>query len=81
MLNTAREKILAPENQKAIKRLDDTFDWVVTAIVGVYCALTVAWLRGQVPWYAAVPAFVLLRTAMAGGGHYYARRRAEATGL
>ena len=74
LLTSARKRVLAPDVQRTIRRLDDLFDGIVVAVVVAYFGLLAAWLHGVVPWYAAVPAFAVLRTSMAAGGHYYVHR-------
>lgn len=74
-LTSARRRILDPTAQRTIKKLDNLFDIVVAALCACYAALVVAWLSGLVPWWVAVPAFTVLRTSIAGGGHYYVHRK------
>jgi hypothetical protein len=79
-LNRVRKHVLARGVQQKIKHLDSLFDSVVMVLVASYLALLVAWLTGNVPWYLAVPAFALLRTALAGGGHYFLHRAGPCPG-
>ena len=74
-LTSARKRILDPNAQRMIKKLDNLFDGVVASLCTCYVALVVAWLSGLVPWWVAVPAFTVLRTSIAGGGHYYVHRK------
>ena len=74
LLTTARKRVLAPDVQRTIRRLDDLFDGIIVCVVAAYFGLLAAWLHGAVPWYVAVPAFAVLRTSMAAGGHYYVHR-------
>jgi len=74
LLNKVRKRILVKEVQQKIKQIDKSFDTVVMVLCALYLALLVFWLKGSVPWFIAVPAFALLRTSMAGGGHYYIHR-------
>jgi len=79
-LNKVRKLILARDVQQKVKHLDHMFDYVVMALVASYVALLCGWLAGDVPWFLAVPAFALLRTALAGGGHYYLHRAGPCLG-
>jgi len=74
LLNKVRKRILTKEVQQKIKHLDKMFDAVVMGLCFLYGVLLLFWLRGAVPWFIAAPAFALLRTSMAGGGHYYIHR-------
>ncbi|KAJ1448538.1 hypothetical protein M885DRAFT_538832 [Pelagophyceae sp. CCMP2097] len=74
MLNTARAKILQPEVQKQIKRLDALWDATIVALMGCYAACVYGLLFGASCWATVLP-LALLRTALAGGGHYYVHRK------
>lgn len=74
VINTARERILKPHHQAEIKRLDSLFDVVVASLLAAYLALSFNFLRGNVAFYYAIPCFVILRTCLAGGGHFYLHR-------
>jgi len=75
LLNTVRKLILDKDSQKEIRRLDTLFDRIIFGLLLTYAALVVVWLMGYVPWWIAVPLFAVLRTAMAGGGHYFIHRK------
>lgn len=74
LLNTARKKILDPKVQKEIKRLDNKFDNIAYCLMAVYACLLYTWLEGYIAWFIAVPAFTILRTGIAGAGHYFVHR-------
>jgi len=74
LLNKVRKHILAKDVQQQIKQLDKLFDMTVLVLVISYLCLVGLWLAGEVPWFVAVPAFAILRTSLAGGGHYYLHR-------
>ena len=76
----ARKLILAKDVQQRIKQLDGLFDATVMALIVSYACLLVLWLTGDVPWFVAVPAFAILRTSLAGGGHYYLHRAGKTLG-
>lgn len=80
LLNKVRKHILAKGVQQRIKLLDKLFDMTVIALVVSYVCLLGLWLTGDVPWFVAVPAFAILRTSLAGGGHYYLHRAGKALG-
>jgi hypothetical protein len=71
LLNKVRKRLVTREVQQKIKQIDKSFDRTVLALLVAYFVLLFFWLRGIVPWFVAVPLFALLRTALAGGGHYY----------
>jgi hypothetical protein len=75
LLNTARKMILEKDVQSEIKRQDALFDQVVLGLVGIYFVFLFLWLQGYVPWWIAVPLFTVLRTSIAGGGHYFVHRK------
>ena len=74
LLNKARKLITAPGVQVEIRRLDHFFDLTIFALIAMYAVLLLLWLKQFVPWYVSVPAFAILRTSLAGGGHYYLHR-------
>jgi len=80
LLNKVRKRILTREGQQKIKSIDKAFDSVVMTLLALYFVLLFFWLRGSVPWFIAVPVFALLRTGMAGGGHYYIHRGGPCAG-
>jgi hypothetical protein len=75
LLNTARKLINNRDVQQKIKRLDTIFDCICFGLFLCYVTLVVFWLKGSVPWWIAVPLFAILRTGMAGGGHYFVHRK------
>jgi hypothetical protein len=75
LLNSARNLILQKDSQAEIKRLDRLFDLSVFGCVIAYLSLVCLWLNGFVPWWLSVPLFTVLRTGIAGGGHYYVHRK------
>lgn len=75
VLATARRAVLEPAFQTYLRRLDDLWDATCAALCAGYVALSLAFFRGALPWYVSVPGFVVLRTALAGGGHYYLHRK------
>lgn len=74
LLNKVRKLILAKDVQQRIKQLDRLFDAAVVALIVSYIYLLFSWLSGDVSWFIAVPAFAVLRTSLAAGGHYYLHR-------
>jgi len=80
LLNKVRKLILAKDVQQRIRQLDRLFDGTVIALIVSYVCLVGLWLTREVPWYVAVPAFALLRTSLAGGGHYYLHRAGKTLG-
>ncbi|KAJ1445764.1 hypothetical protein M885DRAFT_578661 [Pelagophyceae sp. CCMP2097] len=75
LLSDIQAKVQDPAFQREVRRMDDLFDLTATALVGTYLALLAGWCGGAVPWQVAVPAFVALRTAIAGSGHYFIHRK------
>merc|ERR1719277_645217 len=41
-----------------------------------YLAFSLAWFSGGAPWYISTPIFALIRTSLAGAGHYFTHRTA-----
>lgn len=75
LLNTVRDLILQKDAQADIQRLDILFDRIVYGLLLAYAVLLLVWLRGMVPWWLSIPLFTLLRTCIAGGGHYFIHRK------
>jgi fatty acid desaturase len=80
LVNKVRKLILAEHVQQRIQQLDRLFDMVVIFLLVSYFCFLGLWLTGDVPWFVAVPAFAILRTGLAGGGHYYLHRAGKALG-
>merc|ERR1712216_480417 len=74
-LNACRHQVLQPEVQRRIAELDRAFDRVTCIICMAYFTILILWLNGWVRWYVLAPAFCLLKTSMAGAGHYFAHRK------
>jgi len=73
-LNECRRRVLDAAVQNKIKELDRSFDITTAAIGAIYLCFLVAWLRSGVAGYVITVAFPVLKTALAGAGHYQMHR-------
>jgi len=74
VLNDCRSRVLNPDVQKEMRRLDKKFDEHVMYMRWFYITFVAAWLYFRIPWYISLPVFAVLRTALAGAGHYFTHR-------
>jgi len=73
-LNECRARVNKPDHLKRIRELDAGFDKTTMYIGAFYVVFMLAWLFVGVPWYISTPIFALVRTSLAGAGHYYTHR-------
>lgn len=76
LLPRVRSLLLQPSVSSHLKWMNFLFDFVTLSLMIVYALMSVGLCFGYVSPYLTIPALIVLRTALAGSGHYYVHSKA-----